>query len=182
MEAIGIILDFIVKLITIDSIKLPMRRIKKLPTSNKEALGFNNSLAKNQEPKSTELATQRRVKILDAKYEKANLPEIAKNDCSHLNPEEKNQVLAVLFEFEDLFDGTLGDWNTKPVSFDLKEGSKPYHDRAFPIPQVHKDTVMKEIKRFCELGVLEWRPASEWAAPLFIQTKEEQHSLFYYRF
>ena len=86
MEAIGIILDFIAKVITIDSIKLPMRSINKLPTSKKEALGFNSSLAKNQEPKSTELATQRIVKILDAKYEKANLPEIVQHDCSHLNP------------------------------------------------------------------------------------------------
>jgi hypothetical protein len=61
-----------------------MQSINKLPTSNKEALGLNNSLAKNQEPKITELATQRIVKILDAKYEKADLPEIVKNDCKHL--------------------------------------------------------------------------------------------------
>ena len=89
MEAIGIILDFSTKVITIDSIKLPMRSIDKLPTSNKKTLVFNNSLAKNQEPKSTKLATQRIVKILDAKYEKANLPEIVENNCSHLSPEEQ---------------------------------------------------------------------------------------------
>ena len=67
-----------------------MQSIDKFPTSNEDALGYNHSLAKNQEPKSTKLATQRMVKILDAKYEKANLPEIVKNDCSHLNPEEQN--------------------------------------------------------------------------------------------
>ena len=76
MNELGIILDFNTKIITIDSIVLPMQSINKFPTSNEEALGYNNSLAKNQEPKSTELATQRIVKILDAKYEKANLPEI----------------------------------------------------------------------------------------------------------
>ena len=32
---------------------------------------------------------------------------------------------------------------------------------------------MKEIKRLCELGVLEWQPESEWAAPLFIQPKKK---------
>ena len=90
MNELGIILDFNTKEITIDSIKLPMRSIDKLPTSNKEAVNFNNSLAKNQEPKSTKLATQLIVKILDAKYEKANLPEFVKNDCTHLNPEEQN--------------------------------------------------------------------------------------------
>ena len=88
MNDLGIILDFSANLITINSIKLPMQSINKLPVSDKEALGFNNSLAKNQEPKSTELATQRIVQILDAKYEKADLPDIVKNNCTHLNPEE----------------------------------------------------------------------------------------------
>ena len=57
-----------------------------MPTSNKKALGFNNSLAKSMEPKSTELATQRIVRILDAKYEKSNLPDIVENKCAQLNP------------------------------------------------------------------------------------------------
>ena len=140
--------------------------------SNKEALDFNTSIARSVEPKSTELATQRIVKILDAKYEKANIPELIKNNCSHLSPEEQLKLLEVLTEFEDLFDGTLGDWNTDPVSFELKEGAKPYHGRAFPIPKVHKQTILKEIERLMELGVLEWQPASEWAAPSFIQPKK----------
>ena len=83
-----------------------MRSISNLPTSNKRALGSNNSLAKNVEPKSTELATQRIVKLLDAKYEKANLPDIVQNKCAHLNPVEQLQLLELLMEFEDLFDGT----------------------------------------------------------------------------
>jgi hypothetical protein len=41
-----------------------------------------------------------------------------------------------------LFDGTLGHWRTKPVSFQLKDGVTPYHGRAFPIPKV---LIMKEI-------------------------------------
>ena len=137
-----------------------MQSIKKFPKSNDEALSLNNSLAKNLEPKITELITQRIVKILDAKYEKANLPEIVHNNCSHLSPEEQNKLLEILTEFEDLFDGTLGDRKTEPVSFVLKEGIKLYHGRAFPTPQVHKDTVMKEIKRLCVLGMLECQSAS----------------------
>ena len=60
---------------------------------------------------------QSSLKMLDAKYEKAILPEIIKNNCSHLNSEEQAKLLEVLNEFEDLFDGTLGDWDTEPVSF-----------------------------------------------------------------
>jgi hypothetical protein len=141
MEAIGIILNFVDKVITIDQIVLPMRSIEELPTSNKKALRLNNSLAKNQEPKSTESATRRIVEILDANYEKANLPELVENECSHLNPTEKLQLLELLTEFEDLFDGTLGDWDSEPVSFPLKQGSTPYHGRAYPIPQNHNATV-----------------------------------------
>ena len=63
------------------------------------------------------------MEILDAKYEKANLPDIVENECSHLNPSEKLQLLELLKEFVDLFDGTLGDCNAEPVSFQLKEGS-----------------------------------------------------------
>ena len=48
MNDLGVILDFSANLITIDSIKLPMQSINKLPTFNKEALGYINSLAKNQ--------------------------------------------------------------------------------------------------------------------------------------
>jgi hypothetical protein len=172
MEAIGIILNFVDKVITIDQIVLPMRSIEELPASNKKALRLNNSLAKNQEPKSTESATQRIVEILDAKYEKANLPELVENECSHLNPTEKLQLLELLTEFEDLFDGTLGDWDTEPVSFQLKEGSTPYHGRAYPIPPKQKATVKTEVKRLCEIGVLEWQAASEWASPSFIQPKK----------
>ena len=64
------------------------------------------------------------------------------------------KLLELLTEFEDLFDATLGDWKTEPVSFELKEGNKPYHGRAYLIPQKHNATLKKEVKRLCEIGVL----------------------------
>jgi hypothetical protein len=73
-----------------------------------------------------------------------------------------------------LFDGTLDDWKTKPVSFQLKEGVSPYHGRAFPVPKIHKDTIMKVVERLCKLGVLERQPASEWAFPSFIISKKDK--------
>ena len=96
------------------------------------------------------------VKILDVNYEKADLPEIIRTRCTNLSPSEQDKLLGVFTEFEDLSDGTLGDWETEPASFELKEGTKPYHGRAFPIPKVHKKTIMNEIKRLIEIGVLEW--------------------------
>ena len=66
----------------------------------------------------------------------------------------------------------MGDWKTKLVSFQLKEGASPYHGQAFPVPKIHKETLIKEVERLAKLGVLERQPASEWASPLFIIPKK----------
>ena len=58
MNELGIVLNFKQNTITIDEIELPMTSITNMPTSKiKKALTLNNSLAKVQEPKSTEEAT-----------------------------------------------------------------------------------------------------------------------------
>jgi hypothetical protein len=75
-------------------------------------------------------------------------------------------------EFEELFDGTLGDWKTEPVSFELKEGTKPYYGRPFPVPKSLKETTIKKLNRLCDLGVLEFQLASEWVPPSFIIPKK----------
>ena len=146
MEKLGIVMDIKTRSMTIDEIILPMRNIANLTNKSKvkEAWAISNALA--HEPISTELATQRAVKILDANYKKADLQAVVTN-CTQLNSIEKNKLLELLKKFEPLFDGTLGHWRrTKPVSFQLKDGVTPYHGRAFPIPKVHKEVIMKEIQ------------------------------------
>ena len=108
------------------------------------------------------------VHILDAKYEKADLQAVVSTNCTNLSLQYQNKLLELLIEYEELFDGTLGDWNTGPVSFEFKEGTKPYHGRPFPVPKSHKETTMKELNRLSELEVLKFWPASEWASPSFI--------------
>jgi hypothetical protein len=82
-------------------------------------------------------------------------------------------LLKILQEFEDLFDGTLGDWDCNPVLLQLKEGAQPYNGRPFPIPKKHVATLKKEIQRLCDLGVLKWQADSEWAWPTFIIPKKD---------
>ncbi len=79
----------------------------------------------------------------------------------------------MLLKFEELFDGTLGDWKLPLVSFELKEGAKPYHGRPYPIPKKHKATLTKEIDRLVSIGVLKWQPLSKWASPYFIIPKKD---------
>jgi hypothetical protein len=135
------------------------------------ALRENTCFARG--PISTCSATKRMVKILDAKYEKADLPAIIRENRSHLTASDREKLLSVLLKFELLFDGTLGDWNLLPISFELKEGMRPYHGRPYPIPHKHKTVLMKEIKQLCKIGVLEWQPSSRWALPTFIIPKKD---------
>ncbi len=78
-----------------------------------------------------------------------------------LSANQQKKLLQLLKKYKTLFDGTLGDWKTKPVSFQSKEGVSPDHGRAFPVPKIHQDTITKEVERLCELGVLERQPVSE---------------------
>ena len=85
-----------------------MRDIFKLQDKSKinKAWAVNNSIMRD-EPQSTQELTDRAVKILDAKYEKADLPEIVETQCQHLDTHQRKELLKLLTEFEDLFDGTL---------------------------------------------------------------------------
>jgi hypothetical protein len=83
-------------------------------------------------------------------------------------------LLALLLKYKELFDGMLGEWKLLPVSFELKEGAKPYHGRPYPIPKIHKATLMKEINHLLLIGVLKWQPTSQWASPSFIIPKKDQ--------
>ena len=153
LKELGIVLNFQKKEIDIDEIILPMRDITKLSTSSKieQALMANNSVV-THEPKSTLEATQRVVKILDAKYEKADLKAVVTQCCGHLNNSDQEKLLKLLTEFEDLFDRTLGDWDTEPASLKLKQGAKPYHGRPFPTPKVHQLTLRKWSRDFVSWG------------------------------
>jgi hypothetical protein len=102
---------------------------------------------------------------------KADLPAIVRENCYHLQASDREKLLSVLLKFGLLFDGTLGYWNLPPVSFELKEGMKPYHGRPYYIPHKHKAILMKEIKQLCDIGMLEWQPSSRWALLTFIIPK-----------
>jgi hypothetical protein len=120
---------------------------------------------------STQDTTKRVTWILDAKYQKADLQSIVRNNHKYLSADQQKKLLQLLKKYESLFDGTVGKWKTKPVSFQLKGGVSPYHGQAFPVPKIHNDTIIKEMERLCKLGVLERQPASEWASLSFIIPK-----------
>ena len=94
----------------IDEIILPMRDINKLSTRTKigRAWMANNSVMVH-EPKITLEVMQRVVKILDAKYEKADLNAVVADNCKHPSVPDQEKFLKLLTQFKDLFDRPLGD-------------------------------------------------------------------------
>ncbi len=84
MHNLGVKLDFQEKTITTDKILLPMRNIVNLQLKSRITKALRENTCFAQEPISTRNTTKRVVEILDAKYEKADLPAIIRENCSHL--------------------------------------------------------------------------------------------------
>ncbi len=101
-------MDFKDKMETVDEVKLPMQSINCLQgSSTLHALKLNHSLA--MELQSTKDATKRVTRILDAKYQKADLQLIVRDNCKHLNANQQKKLLQLLKKYKSLFDSTLGD-------------------------------------------------------------------------
>jgi len=181
LHDIGAVLDFKEKTITIDNILLPMRNITNLQLKPSVTRALRHNTCQAQEPVSTRNATKRVIEILDAKYDKANLPAIVRDNCAHLTPLQREKLLSLLLDFESLFDGTLGDWNRPPVSIELKEGAKPYHGRPYPIPQIHKATLMKEINRLVDMSNEEAIIITMGLSDIY-HSKKGHDSAYYHRF
>ncbi|MGA1256817.1 MAG: pol polyprotein, partial [Candidatus Nanopelagicaceae bacterium] len=116
---------------------------------------------------------ERMKKILDAKYEAADLNTVV-SEQTQLSDDEKQKLHRLLSQYASLFDGTLGKYTGSPVVLRLKKDAEPYHARAFPIPRVHMETLKMEVDRLCKIGVLKRVNRSQWAAPTFIIPKKDK--------
>jgi hypothetical protein len=97
MKKYGIILDFKDKMITVGEVKLPMRNINYLQGSSTLcALKLNHSLA--MKPHSTQDATKCITRIQDAKYQKADLQSIVRDNCKHLSANQQKKITAATQE------------------------------------------------------------------------------------
>ena len=169
LKSLGMIIDFKHGVLRWDDVTIPMNRTK---NKNKNKKEFNEIFQLATEPRTVQQATERITKILDANYEKANLADVVKRHCCHLSTKRREAILNLLVQYEDLFDGTLGSFHTKPVHLELKKDAVPKHHKAFPVAKIHEATLKKELDRLCKLGVLKKNSDSTWAAPTFIIPKK----------
>ena len=116
-------------------------------------------------------AEERQTRILDADYSKVDIASHVRT-LLHLTTHEQSLLVDLLEQFPILFGGGLGRLDIPPIHLELKPGSKPYHARAFPIPQALEGTTKKEIFRLADITVMEKDSNTEWAAPTFVQPKK----------
>jgi hypothetical protein len=128
---------------------------------------FQDDYDATHETQHVHAANKPQTRILDANYKAADPQEIMQ--CiSTIDYIERKKVLGQLRKYEDLFDDTLGNFETSEVKLNVKKDAKPCHAKAFPVPKNHHNTLKHEIHRLVKLGVLKRCSDSEWAAPTFI--------------
>ena len=108
MSELGMDLSFNKKTMIWKGIEIPMRdfnKLRKYQLNKKELQAF---ISESKEPVVTQKATDRIIKILDAKYQKADLKAVVQK-ATHLNPRQREMLYALLIKYEDIFDGKLGE-------------------------------------------------------------------------
>jgi hypothetical protein len=95
LHDLGVVLDFKEKTITTDEILLPMRNINNLQLKPSISRDLTHNTSFSQEPVNTHGTTKLVVAILDAKYAKADLPAIVRDNCKHLKPPEQELLLSL---------------------------------------------------------------------------------------
>ena len=83
--------------------------------------------SETQEPTNVKEANKHVTRILNAKYEQADLTDIVKEQCAHLSENEQQALLKIIMEYEDLFGGTLGDFYTELVNLKMKTDTQSVH-------------------------------------------------------
>ena len=111
-------------------------------------------------------------RILDAKYSKSYLKTTAES-CTHLDPQEINELYRLLNKYKSLFDGNLGTWHVNPYDIKLKPDAEPYHRKPFPVTRIHELTFKQEFGRLEYLKVINKVNYSQWGAPTFLIIKKD---------
>jgi hypothetical protein len=111
-------------------------------------------------------------KILDTKYEPADLDKIA-CEFNYLTDNEQIPLQLLLHKYQHQFDGSLAMWNDKPYSIALKPDVKPFHSRPFPVLKIHEATLKIELECLTKAGVLKKVNQSKWAVATFLIPKKD---------
>ena len=133
--------------------------------------GYEVSITQDKEKRNETNIKEMR----DNNYRKMTSKEITNHkNQQHLSTMEKEKLTNVIREFEDLFQGTAGNYTGNPVQIKIRKDAKPYHARPYRIPQAQEAVTRKAIDAMIKNNVLEeYDGDSEWAAPTFGLKKKD---------
>ena len=91
----------------------------------------------------------------------------------HLTNTQKEQLEGFLKEFEDLFQGKVGNYKGNNIKFELKPGTRPFYSKPYSIPVSFLQLTKDAIQDMIEQAVLREAPEdTNWAAPIFCVPKK----------
>eukprot|EP00957_Ditylum_brightwellii_P104954 7999809-Ditylum_brightwellii.AAC.1 len=97
-------------------------------------------------PKTDQKPLHQNCNIITANtYEKLNHCDTFWN-CNHLTMNDQKQMIELMNNYRDLFDGTLGQVSGKLISLALKPNAKPYCPCPYTIPMAIENIAKDEIK------------------------------------
>jgi hypothetical protein len=135
-QAMGMDILFLSQRLRWDGIEVPMQ------TANSNLIDLDKINSTNKNTIDVFAIASSTMKILDAKYEKADLDAYFKL-VNHLDSKKKISLKLLLSKYEHLFDGLLGYWKTDPVDLRLKSGEMPFQLSPFPLPKIYEETLKK---------------------------------------
>ena len=92
--------------------------------------------------------------MLDSKYDGATPREIA-DSCTHLTPEQRDDLAKLFSKFETLFDGKLRSFTDEQVHLEVDPTVPAKRTRPYTVPFSQRDPFKKELDRPVAIGVLE---------------------------
>ena len=98
------------------------------------------------------------VALDESKYEEMHVNQAIRENCTHLDTGQQNDLRSLLFEHYNLFDGTLHTYKGEKMDVELEEGARSVFRRPYPTPRVHLETFKTELLRLADIGVLEKIP------------------------
>ena len=128
------------------------------------------------EPQHCVDSAKRAEHILNTTSEKANIPEIS-SKASLLTSNKKSDLRSLLTNHEIIFDYYIGDWDTEPVSLELKPGVTLYHGKSYPVTVNSKSKFKQELQCLISLGILEKDSNIPLAAPSFTIPKKNHNKV-----
>ncbi len=112
-----------------------------------------------------------------ALYKKPNFLEATKCDGKHLTPAQQALLFNILTANEVVFKGGRGHYNGVPVGLKLKDDTKPFYTKPYPIPLKNREVMEHKLGQKCSIRALRRLTPKEfkqreWAFPAFGMPKK----------